>query len=230
MLIDLGAGALPAKCFIAIMIICELYRQQNYMYVNKVRQVENRIVSLRQPHVRPIVRGKSGKQFEFGQKLALSVVNGYTFIERQSFDNFNEGVRLIESVERYKVLYGFYPEVVQADKIYRNKANLDYCKKRGIRLSGPKLGRPSKDAQYNKELEKRDQRERLIVEDRNGMAKRRFGLDLIMAILPETTMTEAAFQALCMNAGIRLLFLRLLRRWSFAPPFFPFFALADLFQ
>ena len=33
--------------------------------------------NLRQPHVRPIVRGKAGHPVEFGQKLGFSVVDGY---------------------------------------------------------------------------------------------------------------------------------------------------------
>lgn len=42
-----------------LQVIKELYRQQQYMYKNKTHRVENRIVSISQPHVRPIVRGKS---------------------------------------------------------------------------------------------------------------------------------------------------------------------------
>jgi hypothetical protein len=141
------------------------------------------------------------------------VVNGFTFIEKQSFDNFNEGISLKESVERYRQLYGCYPEVVQADRIYRNRENLTYCKIHGIRLSGPRLGRPGKDARRDRETEMQDSRERLIIESRNGIAKRRFGLGLIFSILPETAMTEAALQVLCMNARIRILLSRFLRFW-----------------
>ena len=211
LLLETGPEALPEKRLNRLMTICQLYRQQYAMYIGKNHQCENRIVSLRQPHIRPIVRGKAGKRFEFGQKLALSVVSGYTFIERQSFDNFNEGISLIESVERYKRTYGCYPEVVQADQIYRTRDNLAYCKRWGIRLSGPRLGRPGKDSACDRELEYRDRCERNVIEGRNGMAKRRFGLDLIMAFLPETALTEAAFQILCMNIRIWLLrlFLRL---------------------
>jgi len=64
------------------------------MYKTKTHSVDNRIASLHQPHIRPIVRGKAGKKYEFGQKVTTSVVNGYTFIERQSYDNFNEGTTL----------------------------------------------------------------------------------------------------------------------------------------
>ena len=37
------------------------------MYKNKTHKVENRIVSISQPYVRPIVRGKANKPVEFEQ-------------------------------------------------------------------------------------------------------------------------------------------------------------------
>jgi len=46
-------------------IIKEINSQQEYMYTKKVNRVDNRIVSVSQPHVRPIVRGKAGKAVEF---------------------------------------------------------------------------------------------------------------------------------------------------------------------
>ena len=60
-------------------IIQELYRQQRQMYEDRSHQITDRIVSISQPHVRPIVRGKSGKEVEFGAKLSVSLVNGYSF-------------------------------------------------------------------------------------------------------------------------------------------------------
>ena len=35
-----------------------------------------------------------------------------------------------------------YPESVQVDRIYRTRSNRAFCKERGIRISGPPLGRP----------------------------------------------------------------------------------------
>ena len=49
--------------------IRKIYEQQKYMYDNYTHSVENRIVSVSQPFVRPIVRGKAGKPVEFGMKL-----------------------------------------------------------------------------------------------------------------------------------------------------------------
>ncbi len=114
----------------------------------------------------------------------------YAYVETLSWDAFNEGKTLIESVESYRKRYGYYPEVVQADKIYRNRGNLRYCEERDIRLSGPRLGRPPADREKQKDqkrLERQDASERNAVEGKFGEGKRRYGLARIMARLKETS-------------------------------------------
>ena len=197
------------------MTICEIVSQQRYHYDNPGQPVPNRIVSIRQPHIRPIVRGKAGREVEFGQKLGLSIVDGYTFIDVQSWDNFAEGVTLIESVEKFREMHGVYPEAVLADKTYRNRENLDYCKEHGIRLSGPRLGRPkASDIEADREQAYADGCERNTVEGRIGTDKRRYGLDLIYSRLEPTGEFEAAMNVLCMNvAHVLRVFARFLLRW-----------------
>jgi hypothetical protein len=178
----------------------KVVEQQASMLANKSHSVEDRIVSLRQPHVRPMVRGKTRFPVEFGQKMTVSVVGGFTFIERQSWDNFSEGKTLIESVEKYKDRHGVYPKAILADKTYRNRENISFCKQHGIRLSGPRLGRPKRDeVEADREQAYQDGCDRNIVESRYGIAKRRYGLDLIMARYPETAETEAGLNILAMN-------------------------------
>jgi transposase, IS5 family len=185
--------------------ICKVYRQQKEMYDFGKHECSDRIVSLRQPHVRCIMRGKAGRPYEFGQKLHFSVVNGFTFIEDQEWDNYNEGIRLIAAAERYRDRFGTYPAAILADTIYRNRENRKFCRDNGIRLSGPRLGRPRKDEQVaDKAQAYKDSCERNMVESRNGISKRRYGLDLIMAYLPETSETEAALQVLVMNVAYLL--------------------------
>lgn len=65
-------------------------------------------------------------------------------ILRLSFEAYNESSSLQEAVERFKRRTGCYPTRVLADQIYRIRENRQYCKERGIRLSGPKLGRRGK--------------------------------------------------------------------------------------
>jgi transposase, IS5 family len=91
------------------------------MYDGDVRRIDDRIVSLAQPHVRPIVRGKAGTPVEFGAKIAVSCVDGKVFLERLSWDNFNESVDFPEQVEAYKIRFGHYPESVHVDQIYRTQ-------------------------------------------------------------------------------------------------------------
>ena len=189
--------------------------QQATMMRAGTHTVEDRIVNLRQPHVRPIVRGKVGAPVEFGQKISVSVVNGYTFVEKQSWDNFSEGITLVESAEKYKERHGVYPKAILADKTYRNRDNIKFCTTNGIRLTGPRLGRPKKgEAEADKAQAYADSCERNIVESRFGIGKRRYGLDLIMARLPFTAETEAAMNIFVMNVELLLrVLLRLFFGW-----------------
>ncbi|GEO27999.1 hypothetical protein AAC03nite_37840 [Alicyclobacillus acidoterrestris] len=144
-----------------LLVIRELVRQQKMMYDTRSHRVEDRNVST-QPHVRPIVRGKAKANVEFGAKVAVSVVDGYARIDLAQWDTFNEGQLLQVPVEAYRERYGCYPEAVLADKLYRTRANLEYCRERGIRLSGPRPGRPSKAEQaMHKKMERQDSAERM---------------------------------------------------------------------
>ncbi|KYP79928.1 IS5 family transposase [Ferroacidibacillus organovorans] len=197
--------ALSKKQYRDLLVIHELHRQQREMYRSRSHRVDDRIVSIAQPDVRPIVRGKAKANVEFGAKVAISVVDGYAMMERTSWDSFNEGTTLIESVERYVERFGCYPEAILADKIYRTRENLRYCKEHGIRLSGPKLGRPPKHVDpEQKKQEYQDMSERNAVEGKFGEAKRSYGLGLIRARLRQTSETVIALQLLVMNLEKRL--------------------------
>jgi IS5 family transposase len=88
---EVGENRLSPADMERLATIEKVYEQQRFMHETGTHSCPDRIVSLRQPHMRCIVRGKAGRPYEFGQKLHLSVVNGFTFIEDQSYDNFNEG-------------------------------------------------------------------------------------------------------------------------------------------
>ncbi len=182
-----------------------LYQQQLHMYKQRVRTVENRIVSITQPHLRPIVRGKAGANVEFGCKILTSVVNGYSFVERMSFNSFNEGSFLIEAVENYKKRFGRYPEAVMADTIFRNRNNISWLKSKGIRISGPKLGRPPKKITIAKKMQERtDAGIRNAIEGTYGNAKRKYGLGRIRTKLEGTTESAIVLQFLVLNLEKRL--------------------------
>lgn len=156
----------------------KLYEQQLYMHTSRTHKVQDRIVSISQPFIRPIVRGKAKNPVEFGAKLDMSITNGYARLEKISFDAYNESECLIVAVERYKERMGVYPERVLADKIYRNRTNLSYCKELGIRLSGPSLGRPKKDQKIDKKQEYTDNCDRVEVEEASAWRKESSGSGL----------------------------------------------------
>ena len=188
-----------------------IYEQQKYMYDNSVHSVPDRIVSLSQPFVRPIVRGKAGKPVEFGAKLDISLVDGWTRLEYSSFDAYNEAGNLEEIVERFREREGHYPKRILADKLYRNRSNLSYCKEKGIRLSGPALGRPRKGEQRDKAQDYRDECERVEVERRFSLAKRKCGMGLVTAKLRETVSHVLAMSIVVLN--LRKIQCALLRLW-----------------
>jgi hypothetical protein len=221
-LAKIGLEAFGLANWARLLTISEIARQQRFHYDNPGEPVPNRIVSVSQPHVRPIVRGKAGREVEFGQKISLSVVDGFTFIEEQGWNNFAEGVTLIASAEKYRERHGHYPEAILADKTYRNRDNIDFCKKNGIRLSGPRLGRPKRsEIEADREQAYKDSCDRNMVEGRIGIDKRRYGLDLIYARLTNTGEVEAAMNVLCMNVAHMLrVLLRLLLRWLISADFY----------
>lgn len=183
-----------------LLVISELFRQQQWMYQQRQRRIDERIVSIAQPHVRPIVRGKAGTPVEFGAKIAISCIDGYVFLEHLGWNNFNESTHLPEQIERFKQRFGHYPASVHADQIYRTRANLQYCRERGIRLSGKPLGRPKQSEQAD--IQKQAQADAAIrnqVEGKFGVGKRRFSLARVMAKLAPTAETTIAVTLLVMN-------------------------------
>jgi hypothetical protein len=75
-------------------VIQTLYEQQFLMYKTKTHRVDDRIVSIHQPHVRPIVRGKSKADVEFGARINLSLIDGICFLEELSWDEAVSKIQL----------------------------------------------------------------------------------------------------------------------------------------
>ncbi len=195
-----------------LLVVNELLRQQKWMHEQHENRINDRIVSISQPHVRPIKRGKANASTEFGAKISASLVDGYCFLDYLSWDNYNESGDLVDQINAYRKRFGFYPSSVHADKIYRNRNNIKFCKGHGIRLSGPKLGRPPKQLLRKLEQQKQsrqDEIDRIPIEGKFGQAKRRFSLSRIMCKLSQTSETAIAIIFLVMNLEkmLKVLFL-----------------------
>lgn len=186
-------------------MIQEVYHQQQEMWSERKQRVDQRIVSLSQPHFRPIVREKAGKPTEFGAKLSVFSINEFVFLDRLSWENFNESQDLKTQVENFKEHYGCYPESVHVDQIYRTRENLKWCKERGIRLSGLPLGRPPKNRSAERKKQAQlDEKFRNRIEGKFGQAKRCFVLDRVMTKLSETSETSIAITFLVVNLSTLL--------------------------
>jgi hypothetical protein len=176
-------------------VIQTVYGQQLLMFNGRTHQVDNRIVSIHQPHVRPIVRGKSRSKTEFGAKIHLSLVDGYSFLDTVSWDAFNEGSCLMEYVEKYKERFGFYPAKVLADQLYCSRENRRHLKEKGIKLAAKPLGRPSAKA-VGKHV---SPGERNPIEGKFGQAKNGYGMNRIRARLKDTSQSWIASIILVLN-------------------------------
>jgi len=176
-------------------IIQHVYRQQEEMFRLKIKRCDDRIVSIHQPHVRPIVRGKANKAVEFGAKLSVSLTtSGIACVDRISWDAFHEGGDLPVQVETYKQRYGYYPQSVLGDTIYGTRENRRYLKEKGILFSGKPLGRPPKITEENREefkqLQKQrreDYRQRIPIEGKFGQGKNGYNLNYIRAKTARTS-------------------------------------------
>ena len=177
-----------------LLVVSTLLEQQQAMHKARTHSVEHRIVSIHQPHVRPIVRGKTTAKTEFGAKIHVSLVEGYAFLDELSWDAFNEGSHLMSYIERYRNRFGCYPAQVLADQIYCTRENRRQLKEKGIQLLAKPLGRPSA---VNKSHVSPG--ERNPIEGKFGQAKVAYGLDNIKARLKETSQSWIACIFLVLN-------------------------------
>lgn len=152
-------------------IVRRVYEQQREMYREKKRRIENRIVSLHKPEIRPIIRGKAGKKVEFGPKTALSHVDGFVFMDHVSHDNFNEALLVTRQVELFQEKFGKKPRWCVGDGIYGNRANRKFLNENGIRSAFIPLGRRAEKDATDVRWRKKMQRKRNEIEGSIGHSK-----------------------------------------------------------
>lgn len=177
-------------------IITKAYRQQkNHFESNDPREsIPNRIVSLAKPYVRPIVRGKEVKNVEFGAKCNNILVDGISFIEKLSFNAFNEGTRLQHCIKMHKRLFGVDVKKIGGDTSYAGTANRDFCKEKDIQTSFVKRGRPSQEKKEKDFVRQELARVRATaMEGSFGTQKEHYGMRRIKARKKETEMLYIFF-------------------------------------
>ena len=187
-----------------LQVIQEVYRQQREMHSVKTHSTANRIVSIHQPHVRPMVRGKAGANVEFGSKIGVCIHNGLTHLDNLSWDSYNETEDLKTSANNYKKRNGHFPAKINADQIYITRENRTWCKENNIQLNGKPLGRPTEQTKERIKELRQAVGERNCIEGKFGQAKRWYGMGCIHAKLKTTSESMIGAIVVVLNL-IRLL-------------------------
>ena len=184
-------------------IITKVYRQQsNHFRSGDAREsIPNRIVSVSKPYVRPIVRGKETKNVEFGAKCNNILVDGISFIEKLSFNAFNEGMRLPHCIRMHKRLFGVDVKKIGGDAGYAGTANRDLCKELKIQTSFVKRGKPFKEMNEKDFVRQELARVRAtVMEGSFGTQKEHYAMRRIKARRKETEILYIFFGIHTANA------------------------------
>lgn len=221
---------LPRWLLYRYWVIPHVYAQQREMYCSNSRRCDDRIVSISQPYVRPVIRGKLDKPVEFGAKLSVSLSGeGLACVDHLRWDAFHEGQDLASQVEAYRARYGIYPEVVLGDPIYGTRDNRRYLKGLGIRFAGKPLGRPRKITQTNREAleqlqaqRREEYLQRIPIEGKFGQGKNGYRLNYIRAKRSDTSVAWINSIFLVMNLLILLRIFFALCKTGFASVLFGF--------
>ena len=184
-------------------IITKVYRQQRNHFDSGDRResIPDRIVSVSKPYVRPIVRGKEVKSVEFGAKCNNIMVDGVSFIEKLSFNAFNEGTRLQHCVKMHRRLFGVDVKKIGGDASYAGTDNRGFCKENGIQTSFVKRGRPTQEKKEQDYVRQELARVRATaMEGSFGIQKEHYAMRRIKARKKETEILYIFFGIHTANA------------------------------
>lgn len=166
----------------------EIFEQQWKMYKEKSHRIADRIVSFCRPWIRPIKRGKNGKDVEFGAKAAMSHVDGFLFLDKIDHDNFSESQKEVVrgQITDYEKRFGKPPASFTGDKAYGSRDNRDFLEEeKKIRTSFVRLGKSKKLRDKKTQWFKRKQKERNRIEGNFGNGKEHYRLNRVWYHGPE---------------------------------------------
>lgn len=190
---------MPEKYYSRLKIVRKVLMQQQEIFQSKT-SVPDRIVSISKSYIRPIVRGKEVKAVEFGAKVNMIQFDGINFIEHLSFNAFNEGTRLIQSIRYGRSLFGEITHI-SADDIYATNKNRKYSTKAKIVTNFKRKGKAGKYEDQRQIISKELRKERTIrMEGSFGTEKEHYGLQKIKAGTEKTEILWILFGVHTANA------------------------------
>ena len=192
--------ALSARQHNRIDTINKVKAQQWKLYFGNEAKVPDRIVSLHKPYVRPIIRGKEVKPVEFGVKVNMLQVDGISFIEHFSYDNFNEGTRLQSTIHLQQRYFGACHQM-GADAIYATNDNRKYCTENKIATSFVAKGTQGKNKEQKNQMRSILGKVRsTILEGSFGNEKNHYQMNKIKARTADNERVWIFFSLLACNA------------------------------
>ena len=180
----------------------EIFEQQFKMYKEKSNRIANRIVSFHRPWVRPMKRGKSGRDVEFGAKSSMSHVDGFLFLDEHEHDNYSEaGTGIVrKQLRNYEKRFGKKPPSFTGDNLYGSRGNRELLEEeQGIRTSFVRLGKKRKASAMLNQWFRRKQKERNRIEGHFGHAKEHYRLDRALYQGKDGSEIWARYGILAMN-------------------------------
>jgi hypothetical protein len=179
-----------------------IYEQQHELLYGSSDKIPHRIVSISKPYIRPIVRGKEIKPVEFGAKVHKVQISGISFIEHLSYEAFNEGTRLKQTVAFHQKYFGRLSQL-GADGIYATNENRRYCNKLGIATSFVAKGNDGKLSHQKQVMRSALSVVRgTVLEGSFGNEKNHYLLDKVKAKTQPTETAWIFFGMLAANASI----------------------------
>ncbi len=172
---------MPAQYYKRRAIIKKIYKQQESLFTTGEKP-KNRIISIAKSYLRPIVRGKEVKPIEFGAKVNKIQIDGINFIEHISFNNFNEGTRLINTVYYAQILTKTKTKILGADGIYATNKNRNFVTNHQIKTDFKPKGKQGKYYKQKKQLRNMITKERASrLEGSFGKEKEHYHLKKVKA-------------------------------------------------
>tara|TARA_R110002072_G_scaffold278732_1_gene440584 strand:- start:610 stop:1968 length:1359 start_codon:yes stop_codon:yes gene_type:complete len=198
---------MPSNYYKRRATIKKVRNQQSLLFI-KGEKPKNRIVSIGKEYLRPIVRGKEIKAVEFGAKVNKLQIDGINFIQRVSFDNFNEGTQFKNTIYKAQGLTKTKVKIVGADAIYATNKNRVFATSKKIQTDFKPKGKPSKYRKQQLQLAKIITKERATrLEGSFGKEKEHYHLKKIKAKTKKTEILWIFFgihTANCLEIGRRM--------------------------
>lgn len=198
---------MPSNYYKRRATIKKINNQQALLF-SKAEKPKNRIVSIDKDYLRPIVRGKEIKKVEFGAKVNKLQIDGINFIQRISFDNFNEGTQLKNTIYKAQRLTKTKVKIVGADAIYATNKNRVFATSNKIQTDFKPKGKPSKHRKQQLQLARIITKERATrLEGSFGKEKEHYHLKKVKAKTKKTEILWIFFgihTANCLEIGRRM--------------------------